>query len=259
MASKKKGIQPVRPSESTPPTTTPETPEQAKTRIFGDLSQQDTTTQKQDFEFSPPPPRWAIIETKDKTGKTITQRAYGPHRGVVDASGRLLPYYDPYVDPERLYYKLGPQRLGQLVTDLQSVGYNISSQPSLVNALTNLIRQSNIVGYTWDMTLQMMKNNMPFKIGGGGGGGARVSNADDLKAIARQVARQVIGREFTAAESDAFVAAYQGLQRSQGGGAPSADVYAEKFAQEKAPQEATAYKYLDYVNQLISAVGGGNV
>lgn len=256
MAAKKKSVPPMRPAEGGNNQSDTTDPTKRWEEISSGITQEPTSDQG--LRFSPPPPRWAIIQTRNDRGEVVTQRAYGRHQGVVDSSGRLLPYYDPYADGDRIFYQQNPQKLNQLVMDLQSVGFNVGSQPQLISALTELIKQSNAVGYTWDVTLQMMKDNLPFKVSRGGGG-VRVSNIDDLKAIGRQVARQVIGREFTAEESNAFALAYQGLQRSQGAGAPSADVYAEKFAQEKAPEEATAYKYLDYVNQLIAAVGGANV
>lgn len=235
MAAKKKTPSVPRPEDTTPPVAPPD---------FSQSSTSQPTTQQQYWN---PPARWAIIDGK---------REYGSHEGLVNASERISrSYYNLNQEPEQLYYSLSPERLNSLITDLRSVGYSVSTQLQAVNAISQLMTQSNAIGYTWDQTLLKMKTSAGRTFDAGRSGyGYKPTNADDLKAVADKVAQQTLGRGFTDAEAQKFVTAYQGMER--GGNAPSIDVYAQQFARQQAPKEAAGYKFLDYMNQIFGAYGG---
>jgi hypothetical protein len=136
-----------------------------------------------------------------------------------------------------------------------------------INAIQMWLDYSNTLGVTSNRALMEMQKN---PVGKGSGGGSyrprfRVSAAEDLKVVANQVAKQTLGREFTTDEAAKFVSAYQqrevqSQQAAMGGGtfseAPSADVFAQQYAQQVAPTEANGYKFLGYMNKIFSAIGG---
>ena len=81
----------------------------------------------------------------------------------------------------------------------------------------------------------------------------------------KRVAQETIGRGFSDEEAAQAVQAYQqreiqAQQAMYAGGTvteqPSADVFAQQFAQQVAPTEANGYKFLGYMNQLFQAAGG---
>lgn len=222
--------------QDTPPVTPPTIP------VEGPTQQQSNQNQ-----YWNPPARWAIIDGK---------RQYGAHEGLVNGAGQInRTYYDLNQEPEQLYYSLSPERLNSLILDLKSVGFSISTQIQAVNAIAQLMTQSNAIGYTWDQTLQKMKSSSGRIFNAGNSGyGYKPTNAEDLKAVAEKVAQQTLGRGFTDAEAQKFVAAYQGMER--GGNAPSIDVYAQQFAKQQAPKEAAGYQFLNYMNQIFGAYGG---
>jgi hypothetical protein len=146
----------------------------------------------------------------------------------------------------------------------------ISGNPNLyanqLEGIANLLDLSNTLGVTAERALLEIQKGAPA---GGNGGGAprrfRVSSPDDLKAVAKRVAQETIGRAFTDDEANQFVAAYQNRemqaqQQYYAGGvmteAPSADVFAQQFAQQTAPTEADAYKFLGAMNRIFSATSG---
>ena len=237
MASKKLPMQGLQPADgggtNQPPAPPPLPTEQTTTSTTG--------------QFWDPPARWAIVDGK---------REYGKHNGLVNAAGRIVPYYDLNQAPDQLAATLGGERFNSLLLDLKTMGFSVGNPAQQSNVIAELMRQANANGYTWDVMLQRWKNSSITNVGAGGSYGYRVSNADDLKAMARQVSRNTLGREFTDDEAQRFVSAYQSMERTQGPNVASADVFAQKFAQQNAPKEAAGYKFLGYMNQIFNAFGG---
>jgi hypothetical protein len=132
--------------------------------------------------------------------------------------------------------------------------------------IERLLDESNLAGVTYERYLRDVVSRRPNAGGGGAPRRYRVSNPDDLKAVFKRVAQETIGRGFTDAEANQAVMAYQqrevAAQQALYGGAsmvteaPSADVFAQGFAQQIAPTEANAYKFLGVMNKIFSATGG---
>lgn len=214
-----------------------------------------------------PPARTAIID-----GQTVQYT--GP--GIVDSKGNLIQesYYDPDVDAGNLYASLSPDSLARLTDTLFRKGFYRSGEPgdfiSDKNAIANLYDYANIYGRDITWAVNNLRASVPdsaamSRVGSGVARRYRKSSPDDLRIVANRVAQDTLGRELTADEQQRFIAAYQGqevaAQRAAYSSstfteAPSADVAAQQFAQQAAPTEANAYKYLGYVNKLFNAVGG---
>lgn len=215
-----------------------------------------------------PPPRYRQVGGKWEIYD-------GP--GLIDSNGNLLdrdgqPYfYNTDTDPGALYASLSPGKRAEVLQTLNDRGFYRSGKPgdfaSDLNALALGMEYANIFGISIDRAVNEIRANIPQQ-GGGGGAGAtryRVSNPDDVKGVARQVSRDTIGREFTPEELDRFASSFrqQELQYQQAARNatvavenPSAQTAAESFAQQIAPTEANAYKYLGYVNKFFNSVGG---
>jgi hypothetical protein len=183
--------------------------------------------------------------------------------GQIEQEGPYAPDYAPF-----LYNSLSPANQDALVAQLEKAGFIEQSQfgdsIAEITAIGNLLLASNANGITY-------RNYLGQKLAGkttvssGGGRTYQTTNPDDLKVVAKQVAQQTLGRGFTDEEADRFVKVFQAQEiaeqrRAAGGGtmvqAPSADVAAEKFAEEQAPTEASAYKTLGYINKFFNAIGG---
>lgn len=217
---------------------------------------------------STPPPRWVTGASPGGGG------GQGWYRGtnLVGVSGTVerAPYdiTDEYVRTQ--YGDIPAEDRADLFLTLDKYGFltgNPNNYTAQLSGLANLLDYANTMGVTAARALEEIKRGAPVKAGGGGGGVRRyrVSSPDDLKVVAKRIAQETIGRAFTDDEANKFVAAYQqrevqAQQQYYAGGtaveAPSADVFAQGFAQQIAPTEANGYKFLGYMNQLFQAAGG---
>lgn len=214
-----------------------------------------------------PPPRMVYSGSRGRRPYT------GPN--LVDENDQMtnLTAYDTSEEGAKMIYgRMTPQARADVFSILQRKGFYGSRQPGFyandINAIQQWLDYSNTLGVTSQRALNEMQKNLPDYGTSGGGGYSpryRVSASDDLKAIARQVAQQTIGRDFTDEEANRFVSTYQQqeIQAQQAmlrGGivqeAPSPDVFAQQFAGEVAPTEANGYKFLGYMNQILRSIGG---
>lgn len=215
----------------------------------------------------PMPPR-VVVRGSRGTGVYTGQN-------LVDENNRLtnLTAYDVSEDYAKfLYGQMSPAARQKAFTILKQKGFyggrDVGFYANDVNAIQLWLDYANTLGVTSQRALLEMQKNLP-DYGGGGGGGYRprfrVSAADDLKVVAKQVAQQTLGRAFTEDEANRFVQAYQQRevefqQQMMAGGvvqeAPSPDVAAQQFAQQVAPTEANGYKFLGYMNKVFNAIGG---
>lgn len=138
-----------------------------------------------------------------------------------------------------------------------------------IQAIKSLLNDANIEGLTYDRYLDELLKGRPDQ-GAGGGGGAprryRLSNPEDLRAVFKRAAQDIIGRGFTDEEAERAVQAYQQREieaqqayysgAAQVTEAPSAQAFAQRFAQQIAPTEANAYKFLGIVNSIANATQG---
>lgn len=179
--------------------------------------------------------------------------------------------YNIETESRGIYASMTPARRAQVMDILKRKGFYGSSDPGIyandINAFQRWLDYSNTMYLTADRALIEMQRAMPDGMGGGGGYAPRyrVSSSDDLKVVFKQVAQNTIGRGFTDEEAARAVQAYQNLevqaQRAMMGGgiveqAPSADVFAQGFAQQIAPTEANGYKFLGIMNRIFNATGG---
>ncbi len=170
-----------------------------------------------------------------------------------------------------VYSRMNPAERQTILGTLKKKGYygrgNVGDPQYDLNAIGTLLDEANLAGLTYE---RYLRDVVARRENEGGGGGAarryRVSNSDDLKVVFKRVAEETIGRGFTDAEAMQAVQAYQqreiAAQQALYGGAttvteaPSADVFAQQFAQQVAPTEANGYKFLGLMNRIFSATGG---
>lgn len=207
-------------------------------------------------------------------GSRGTKMYYGP--GLVGTNRQILTdpttgqplTYNPKVDAPAVYSQMSPANRAVVLQVLYQKGLHPSTPgkfDSDVSAFQNLLEYAAAGGITMERALNELQQNVPdYNKSGRGGGGitARVTSPEDLKAVAKQVAQNTLGRSFTDDEANQFVTAYQAqekaYQNTAGGVAvqtPGADIAAQSFAQQVAPTEAQGYKYLGYMNKLFDAIG----
>jgi hypothetical protein len=223
-----------------------------------------TQTQAQ----STPPLRTIYDPTTGRRSSTTSTNLVGVG-DVLTSQGQ----YDISLDARGIYASYSPQKRAQVIDTLKRKGFYGSSDPGVyandISAFQRWLDYSNTMYMTADRSLiEMQRTMMDVGEGGGGGGYApryRVSSAADLGVVFKEVAKETIGRAFTDDEANRAVQAYQQLQiQSQQammrGGVieepPSADVFAQQFAQQAAPTEADAYKFLGAMNRIFSATSG---
>ena len=195
--------------------------------------------------------------------------------GLVDSTGRVLtrtnengeeePYlYSPVQDGYNAYVTASPEQREMVADTLREAGFTMDTIDDYVNGYAYLFEQANLAGLSFDRLYTQFKMYAPKVQAKGSSPTYRVTNADDIKAVAKSVAYQTLGRNFTDDEANRFVETYQQMelstqQRAAGGGvveaAPDIGVAAEGFAQQAAPKEADAYKYLGHVNALFNSLG----
>lgn len=195
-----------------------------------------------------PPARWANID-----GKWV----YAPHQGLVNSNGVINDYYNLNSDPESIWYSMSDTKRSNVIDIFESKGIGARTFPQQLNAFAQLLQQSNALGVTWETTLGRL-NRLPSSRTSTGPS-YKVANPADLRAVAKTVFKETIGRAATEEESSRFVAAYQQAQRQAAGSgvaAPSAEVAARDLSRIYAPKEGAAYDILGYIGQFVNAVEG---
>ena len=179
--------------------------------------------------------------------------------------------YNIELDARGIYASLTPAERAARIDILKRKGFYGSADPGIysndIAAFQRWLDYSNTMYMTADRSLTEMQRTM-MDVSDGGGGYApryRVSSSADLGVVFKEVAKNTIGRAFTEDEANRAVRAYQQLQiqaqqaMMRGGvveEAPSADVFAQQFAQQAAPTEADAYKFLGVMNRIFNATSG---
>ena len=249
--------------DSTPPTTTPPGAAGATTAMenLGAVQGQETAADVVTYQ----PGQRLIVEN----GKWKIYE--GP--GLVNAKGGIeriqgsTYVYDIENEPGRLWASYNPRERTEKMEQLVSAGFlspaGVDDYSSQLNGIAQWLQASNYLGLEKENTLATLIAGGPsIKRGGSGGTPSYVvSNPDELKLIAKKVSQETLGRELNDEDVDRFVKAYQAqeLQAQRGSGVTTrmagADVVAQQFAQEVAPNEANAYKYLGYVNKFVDSIG----
>jgi hypothetical protein len=177
--------------------------------------------------------------------------------------------YNIRLDARGLYASLTAAERAARFDILKRKGFYGSSKPGTyendIAAIESWLDYSNTMYMTADRSLTEMQRTMMDREEGGYAPRYRVSSAADLGVVFKEVAKNTIGRAFTEDEANRAVQAYQQLQiqtqqaMMRGGvveEAPSADVFAQQFAQQAAPTEADAYKFLGVMNRIFNATSG---
>lgn len=249
--------------ENTPPTTTPPgstsgivTAATEAITAAGNISTQPVT-------YAPGQ------RLKIENGKWIVYTG----EGLVDATGKVITrdgqpfYYDVDNEPGVVWSSLTPRSRNSLMEKLAAAGFmsenSIGDYSSELTAIAQWLQASNYSGLEKNNFLSSrLAGESVVNRGGGSAPTYRVSNPDELKLIAKKVSQQTLGRELNDEDVDRFVKAYQAQEiagQSQTGGVVTqtmgSDVAAQQFAQEVAPTEANAYKYLGYVNKFVDSIG----
>lgn len=193
-----------------------------------------------------PPKRWAA-----PNGTWV----FAAHQGVVMPDGSLRNYYQQGEETQ-IWYSMPDSRKAVIMDIFNRKGLSTSSISATLNSFSDLLYQANVLGESWETTLNRLERLPNYKRSGGPS--YRVANPADLRAVAKAVFRETIGREATEDEAAKFVTSYQQAQRAGTGtvAAPSVEVAAQDFARIEAPQEAAAYGILDYIGQFANAAQG---
>lgn len=206
-----------------------------------------------------PPPRQVIIDGKRQEYTGI---------GLVNSNNQFEFYdesgqpgnYNLRNDPLQLYLSLPQEQLDGLLGLMENAGYRVNTRGQQLAAIEELMEASNVIGRTYDVTLRELGMKAPAMAQSAPR--YRVSAPGDILAVGNEVAKKTLGRTFTDEEGQRFVNSYQqaelGYQKAGSGvvtAAPSADVAAEQFAEQAAPTEAQAYKYLGAVDMLMRNIG----
>lgn len=137
--------------------------------------------------------------------------------------------------------------------------------------LIQALRYSNQNGMTIDETLAVRKQfastaRAKINKSNGGSGAApliRLSNPNDLREVADQVAQKQIGRKLRQDELDRFIASYNAEERRTGAGnsgtvvaGQAADTAVSTFAQENLAGEYEATNVVNTIDNFVSMLGG---
>jgi hypothetical protein len=188
--------------------------------------------------------------------------------GLVTQEGSLLTddkgnpyYYDLERDTEIVYSSLSPTSRAQQMERLYQAGFisesGIGDFTQEINAIRDWLYFANLQGLEKNNALNARLASGPTQVRRGTGVARRVTNPEDIKVIANQVAQQTLGRALTDQEAAQFVGIRQGQELAGGATQPmSIDVAAQQFAEQVAPTEANGYKFLDSINMIFRATGG---
>lgn len=188
--------------------------------------------------------------------------------GLIGLDGQFLVnengqryVYDADTDGFTAYYNSSEEQRELIADMLRSKGYRMETIDDYVQGYQALHQFANNAGVSFDRAFLEYKMNAPEVKPQGQGRTYRVTSADDIKAVARDMAYKTLGRGFTDTEANDFVEAYQQTQlRSQqksgvAENAPSLDVAAEQHAQKVAPTEAMGIKFANHVGGFAKMLG----
>ena len=198
-----------------------------------------------------------------ETGQQIEYA--GP--GIISSDGMIVRNddgtakleYDLRTEP-RLYYLTTPSaKLESVLDTLKAMGARVDTPEYAVNAIGDLMLFANNFGRDIDTTLRELQTRAPmFKEGPR----YQVASSRDLRVVLNEAAKEKLGRKFSEEELQRGIRGYQsaqmGVQAAESGvveSAGSPQAYGLEFAEEVAPDEAKAYKYLDYANLLFKSLG----
>lgn len=131
-------------------------------------------------------------------------------------------------------------------------------------AFKRLLTYSNASGQDFESAVVEIGTRRASGRGRGGGAGraaaqADVTNADDLRILARRVAKKSLGKTLDDTQLSGFIKAYQGMEQSGLGGMPSAEGFMESQIEKQNPKEVFARKYVSKFEVVNDLFGGGGL
>lgn len=187
-------------------------------------------------DFNYPERKVTLTQTQELAKRGMPQKAiysfvgspseieYGGRQLVNVNNNIVRDRYNPddeaYPELARITSKAERDNLLQTLYDRGF--YPSSTKPSATGfesrdlaAMSQLLRTSNEYGRTWDVARTMVVKDYPGGQGGGGGGsGPRYTPRKDIRAVYKEVTRNLLGREPDDKDLDRFVKAYQGEEAS---------------------------------------------
>jgi hypothetical protein len=196
-------------------------------------------------------------------------------RGTPRTSSGYTPRY--YEDSADLINSFGYEKIAEIQNKLVKAGllgnkYALGRVDNATrNAWIDLLEQANRIpepgGKTsvdWNTALNIATTSPP---GGTGKLPPKVSNPADILKVARQVSRNVLGREDDTILNDIVQAFQRSQVREQTGqlrmrdgmrvDAPGLEAFAERKIQQAAGPEADAYKFAQFAENLFGMAGSG--
>jgi hypothetical protein len=196
-------------------------------------------------------------------------------RGTPRTSSGYTPLY--YEDSADLINSFGYEKIAEIQNKLVKAGllgnkYALGRVDNATrNAWIDLLEQANRIpepgGKTsvdWNTALNIVTTSPP---GGTGKLPPKVSNPADILKVARQVSRNVLGREDDTILNDIVQAFQRSQVREQTGqlrmrdgmrvDAPGLEAFAERKIQQAAGPEADAYKFAQFAENLFGMAGSG--
>lgn len=147
---------------------------------------------------------------------------------------------------------------------LRQVGLYGNSKPSQtgfesrdLGAMQDALNWANWRGYTIDVAATLMATELP-KVANGGNR-IRTTAKEDLRAVFKNAAGSILGRQLSDKEIEKFVKTYNQKEINEAGGgafAPTASVAAEQAVMGAAPAEAQAMGALSLTNIFDSVIKG---
>jgi hypothetical protein len=147
---------------------------------------------------------------------------------------------------------------------LRQVGLYGNSKPSQtgfesrdLGAMQDALNWANWRGYTIDVAATLMATELP-KVANGGNR-IRTTPKEDLRAVFKNAAGSVLGRQLSDSEVEKFIKSYNQKEVNEAGGgafAPTASVAAEQAVIGAAPEEAQAMGALSLTNIFDSVIKG---
>jgi hypothetical protein len=219
------------------------------------------TQQLQPRKLNTTPTFTSAVKINEKTD--YTKEGY-VGQGLVDKNGNIArTQYGSEAYAELAKFKSVSERKNFLER-LYQVGLYGGSKPSPtgfdsrdISAMQDALNWSNWRGYTIDVAATMMAKELGTVANGGNR--IRTTAKEDLRAVFKQAAGTVLGRQLSDKEIEKFVKSYNQKEMVEGGGgasAPTASVAAEQAVMSAAPEEAKAMGALNLTNIFDSVIKG---
>lgn len=179
--------------------------------------------------------------------------------GLVDANGKVLPFYNLNTAPRELLAGMQNEvTRTNFLKNLYDRGWYKGDKPGGglsdedEKAVYRLMYSSNLTGVPWNQIYSAGKKS-PFSSAVSSGSRFRASSTEDLVEIANRTALSTIGRKLSPEETSKFARSYQASQQAEASGgmaAPTTDVFFKNRIEQKYGAESDGYKYLSAISNV---------